>query len=124
MHVLLNSHQVVSDSSATLWTVARQALLSMGFPRQKYWGGLPFPSPGDLPNPGIEPTSPALAGGFSTTEPPGKPSGKYSSNLTKLTQFKPPGMMSGEQRQGTASRQRGITLVKVQMYKHSKLFPP
>ena len=96
----------------------------MGFFKQEYWGGLPFPSPGDLPNPGIEPTSPALAGGFSTTEPPGKPSGKYSSNLTKLTQFKPPGMMSGEQRQGTASRQRGITLVKVQMYKHSKLFPP
>ena len=44
----------------------------MGFPRQEYWNGLPFPSPGDLPNPGIEPSSPALAGGFFTTEPPGK----------------------------------------------------
>ena len=42
------------------WTVARQAPLSMGFPRQEYWSGWPFPSPGDLPNPGIEPESPAL----------------------------------------------------------------
>ena len=42
------------------WTVAYQVLLSMEFPRQEYWSGLPFPSPGDLPNPGIEPTSPAL----------------------------------------------------------------
>ena len=41
-----------------LWTVARQALLSMGFSRQEYWRGLPCPSPGDLPNPGIEPASP------------------------------------------------------------------
>ena len=55
---------------ATPWTVARQAPLSMRFPlRQEYWSGLPFPSPGDLPNPGLEPTSPALAGGFFTTEP-------------------------------------------------------
>ena len=45
----------------------------MGFPRQEYWSGLPFPSPGDLPNPGIKPASLALAGGFFTTEPPGKP---------------------------------------------------
>ena len=43
----------------------------MGFPRQEYWSGLPFPSPGDLPDPGVEPTAPALAGGFFTTEPPG-----------------------------------------------------
>ena len=50
-------------------------LLSMGFLRQEYWSGLPFPSPGDLPNPGIEPMSPALAGGFFTTEPAGKPTG-------------------------------------------------
>ena len=55
---------------ATLWTVAHQAPLSMGFSRQGYWSGLPFPSPGDLPNPGIEPgslMSPALADGFFTT---------------------------------------------------------
>ena len=45
----------------------------MGFPRQEYWSGLPFPSPGDLPDPGIEPVSPALAGGFFTAEIPGKP---------------------------------------------------
>ena len=61
------------DSFATPQTVARQAPLSMGFPRQESWVGLPFLSPGDLPNPGIEPESPALAGGFFTTEPPGKP---------------------------------------------------
>ena len=45
---------------ATLWTVAPQAPTSMGFSRQEYWSGLPFPSPGDLPDPGIEPRSPAL----------------------------------------------------------------
>ena len=53
-------------------TVARQAPLSVGFPRQEYWSGLPYPSPGDFPYTGIKPTSPALAGGFFTTEPPGK----------------------------------------------------
>ena len=56
----------------TTWTAACQAPLSMGFPRQEYWTGLPFPSPGDLPDPGIKPTSPTLAGGFFTMEPPGK----------------------------------------------------
>ena len=45
----------------------------MGFPGQEYWSVLPFPSPGDLPNTGIEPESPALVGGFFTTEPPGRP---------------------------------------------------
>ena len=54
----------------TPWTAARQALLSMGFPRQEHWSGLPVPSPGDLPEPGIEPASLALAGSFFTTEPP------------------------------------------------------
>ena len=53
--------------------VAHQASLSMGFPRQDYWNGLPFPSLGDLPNLGIELPSPALAGRFFTAEPPGKP---------------------------------------------------
>ena len=55
---------------ATLWTVACQAPLSMAFSRQEYWSGLPFPSPEDLPDPGVEPTSltsPALAGMFFTT---------------------------------------------------------
>ena len=58
-----------------LWTIARQGPLSMGFPRQEYWSGLPFTTPGDLPNPGIKPTSPAFAGRFFTTEPLGKPHG-------------------------------------------------
>ena len=59
---------------ATPRTVAHQASLSMRFLlRQEYWSGLPFPSPGDLPNPGLEPTSPALAGGFFTTELLGRP---------------------------------------------------
>ena len=66
------------SDSVIPWTVAHQAPLSMGFPRQEYWSRLPFPSPGDLPDPGVELTSPALAGGTGnewliTTEPPGKP---------------------------------------------------
>ena len=54
----------------TLWTIAQQAPLSMGLPRQEYWSGLPCPPPGDLPNPGVKPVSlmsPELAGGFLTT---------------------------------------------------------
>ena len=61
------------DSFAAPWTVAHQAPLSMGFPRQEHWSGLPFPSPGCLPDPGIEPASPALVGGFFTTEQQGRP---------------------------------------------------
>ena len=57
----------------TPWTIACQAPLSMGFARQEYWSALPFPSPGDLPDPGIEPVSATLADRFLTTEPPGKP---------------------------------------------------
>ena len=56
---------------ATPWTVARQAPPSMGFSRQEYWSGLPFPSPGDLPDPGIKPRSPALQVDALTSEPPG-----------------------------------------------------
>ena len=62
--------------SVTLRIVAHQASLSMGFPRQEYRSGLPFPPPGDLPEPGIEvmsADSPALAGEIFTTDPPGKP---------------------------------------------------
>ena len=66
------SREVVSKSFTTPWTVVHQASLSMGFSRQEYWSGLPFLSPGDLPHPRIEPVSLALAGGFFTTEPPGK----------------------------------------------------
>ena len=57
----------------TPWTVAYQAPPSMGVSRQKYWSGLPFPSPGDLPDPGIEPGSPALQADTLTSQPPGKP---------------------------------------------------
>ena len=56
---------------ATLWTVAYQAPLSMGFSRQEYWSGLPFPFPGDLPDPGIEPGSPTLEADSLTSEPQG-----------------------------------------------------
>ena len=64
-------------SFVTPRTVAHQAPLSMGFLRQEYWSGLPFPFPGDAPNSGMEPEYPALAGGFFTTEPPGEPSYQY-----------------------------------------------
>ena len=55
------------------WTVAYQAPPSMEFSRQEYWSGLPYPSPGDLPDPGIEPGSPALQADALPAEPPGKP---------------------------------------------------
>ena len=58
---------------ATPWSVARQVLLSMGFPRQEYWSGLPFPFPGDLPYLGIEPGSPTLQEDSLLSGPPGKP---------------------------------------------------
>ena len=56
---------------ATLWAVAYQALPSMGFSRQEYWSGLPFPSPGDLPDPGIKARSPTLQADALTSESPG-----------------------------------------------------
>ena len=59
---------------ATPWTVANQAPLSMGFSRQEYWSESPFPSPGDLPNPEIEPGSPPLLADALPSEPPGKSS--------------------------------------------------
>ena len=60
------------SDSATPWTGAYQASPSMGFSRQEYWSGLPFPSPGDLPDPGIEPGSPTLEADTLTSEPPEK----------------------------------------------------
>ena len=79
--VMPSSHLILCLSHvqlfATPWTVARQAPLSLEFSRQEYWSSrLPFPTPGDLPDPGIKPSSPALAGRFFTTELPGKPSRK------------------------------------------------
>ena len=61
----------------TPWTVAYLAPPSMGFSRQEYWNGLPFPSPGDLPNLGIEPRSPAFQADALTSEPPGKPGDQF-----------------------------------------------
>ena len=63
---------------ATPWTIAHQAFLSMGLSRQEYWSGLPGPSPGDLPDPGMEPTSPALQVDALLLEPSGKPHEKLS----------------------------------------------
>ena len=75
--ILLNQVKVKSLSRVPLfgtpWTVACQAPPSMGFSRQECWSGLPSPSPGDLPNPGIEPRSPALYTDALPSEPPGKP---------------------------------------------------
>ena len=65
------THTLVSDSVAT-WTVAHQASLSMEFSRQEYWSVLPFPSPGDLPDRGSKPGSPALQADALPSEPPGK----------------------------------------------------
>ena len=84
--VCVFSWSIVSYS-ATLWTVAHQAHLSMEFSRQEYWSRLPFPPPGDLPDPGIEPASlasPALVGGCFTTVAPGKPLGKGSAQPNRL----------------------------------------
>ena len=72
------THAVLSCFSHVLlfaipWTVVHQAPLSMGFPKQEHWSVYSFPSPGDCPDPGIEPRSPALQADSFTTEPPGKP---------------------------------------------------
>ena len=69
----LLSHSSPVQLFTTPWTEACQTPLSMRFPRQEYWSGLPFPSPRDLPDQEMEPVSPALAGRSFTTEPPGKP---------------------------------------------------
>ena len=66
------------SDSVTPWIVAYLASLSMGFSRQEYWSGLPFPSPGDLPDPGIAPGSPALEADALTSEPSGKPMSIYT----------------------------------------------
>ena len=100
------SHQVVYDSFATPWTVAQQVPLSIGFPRQEYWSGLPFSSPRDLPDPGIELTFLALAGGFFITEPPGK-SIQFSSvqSLSRVRHFATP---------WTAARQASLSITNSQ----------
>ena len=72
---------------ATPWTVAYQAPQSVEFSRQEYWSGLPFPFPGDLPDPGIEPGSPALHADTLTSEPPGKPPGIIFYNFVRGTTY-------------------------------------
>ena len=72
---------------ATPWTVAYQASPSMGFSRQEYWSGLPFPSPGKLSDPGIEPRSPALEADTLTSEPPGKPGGQVEASFKTLNRI-------------------------------------
>ena len=71
--VVVFSCKVLSYSFVTLWTCSPPGSSVHGISRQEYWNGFPFPSSGDLSDPGIKPTSPALAAGFFTTEPPGKP---------------------------------------------------
>ena len=68
----MSAEPLVMSDSANLWTVAHQAPPSMGFSRQEHWSELPFPSPGELPNPGIKPTSLTLAHRFFITEQAGK----------------------------------------------------
>ena len=93
---IVHACSVMSDSLAIPWTIACWTPPSMGFPRQEYWSGLPFPTPEDLPDPGIEPwfqavssVSPALAGRFFTTAPPGKPmkTETYSSIISDKPDF-------------------------------------
>ena len=79
LHAHLSS--VKSQLFVIPWIIAHQSHLYMGFSRQEYWKGLPFPTPGDLPDPGIKPASlepPALAGGFFTAKLPGKPLTLYT----------------------------------------------
>ena len=90
MLLLLFSWQVVSNSFVTLWTIAHQVPLSVEFPHQEYWSGLPLHPPGDLPDPEMESMSPALADGFFTIKPQGKPTNgiQYTAS-SKLKPFPP-----------------------------------
>ena len=76
---------------ATPWTVAYQAPQSMEFSRQEYWSGLSFPSPGDLPNPGIKPGSPSLQADALLSEPPGKLAGSSGNLLVQDCILEPAG---------------------------------
>ena len=89
--------------SATPWAVAYKAPPSMGFSRQEYWNGLPFPSPGDLPNPGIEPGTPTLQADALLSETPGKPSLAFGAEKGLL--------------KGHARRRVGLSPIKPQFLK-------
>ena len=73
LNILLKKLHSCVPVFVTPWIVTHQAPLSLGFPKQEYWGGLTFPSPRGLPDPGIEPGSPALQADSLPSEPPGKP---------------------------------------------------
>ena len=90
-----------------LWTMARQAPLSVGFPRQEYWSGLPFPPPGDLPDPGIEPRPPALKANSLLSVPPQKQWRQImDKKIQKTPKTRPLLLMSWEQKQGAAHAPR------------------
>ena len=90
----------MSDSFTTTWTIARQAPLSTGFIRQEYYNRLPFPSPGDLPDPRIEPGSPILQSGSAPSEPPGKPIWSFLTFISRVQ-----AQAGSSQTQGFLSRQ-------------------
>ena len=84
---LLFGLEIMYNTFKTPWTIVSQAPLSTGFPGQEYWSGLPFPSPGDLPNPGIKLVPLALAGRFFITEPLGNPKADLQYNKIKTTYY-------------------------------------
>ena len=112
---------------ATPWTIAHQAPLSVGFSRQEHWSGLPFPPPGDSPNRGIEPiypASPALAGGFFTSEPLGKHSlsvemDKYTNQLGGFFTSEPLGKHSLSVEMDKYTNQLGRFFTSEPLGKHS-----
>ena len=91
-YVVLYGDGLVAKLCLTLmtpWTITRQAPLSLGFSRQEYWSGLPFPSPGELPNPGIEPRSPTLQADALLSEPPGKSKVEWTVKELRLAHIRP-----------------------------------
>ena len=101
---------------AAPWTVAYQASPSMGFSRQEYWSGLPFPSPGDLPNPGIEPGSPVLEADALTSEPPGSfARSKFRVPNRVITHSRPPAVGSLPNQLSTPTRPRSALTVPTQL---------
>ena len=101
----------VKSLFATLWTVAYQAPPSMGLSRQEYWSGLPFPSPGDLPDPGIEPRSPTLEADALTSEQPGKPNRTQQYHTWVCTQEKCMPMSTQRQGDGWSEQHYSFCLI-------------
>ena len=99
----------------TVWTVACQTSLSMGFSRQEYWSGLPFPSPGDLPDPGINPGSPALPAGSLPSEPPEKPHDKPRQHIKKQRHLFADKDLYGQKKKDMYSQCYGFSSNHVQM---------